>query len=441
MLHHVKILQDNPSTNFKLSYLEQHKNDDELKQFFYLALNPKIRFWIKQLPIVESSETPSISLPDAFRMLSTLSDRIKTGNDARNYLHELLSNLSSDDQEVIRRIIKKDPNCGVSHTTVNKVWKKLIPVHPYMGAKSCTEKNLQGIDFDKGVFIQTKCDGLYADIINNGDDITWLTRSGNEFIQMNEALNDELIDMFKSSFVLNGEFRISDGKGGYLDRKTGNGILNSIQQGTATSEEIELVRYTVWDLITPEEHYNEKSNVPYEERLNTLFSFIGSSKYINIVETETIYSLKEALDFYKKRLQEGEEGAVLKNKSTLWKPGKHKDQVKLKIQEPVDLVIVGVTKHRKKKGWIGSLICESSCGKLSVNVGSGLKDKHRKLDPSEYIGKIVEVYSNGVIDSENKDTKSLYLPTLGKNFDGVRTDKITADSLDEIIEKFENILK
>lgn len=435
-------LQNDNSGNFKIQFLKDNQEDELLKQFFYLAKNPKIRFWLKQLSVVECAQESSISLSEAFSELSVLSDRVVTGNAARDHLATLMSKLDFNDQDIITRIIMKDPNCGVSHSTLNKVWKKLIPVHPYMGAKSCTEDNLKGINFEEGAFVQTKCDGLYADIVYNGDSITWMTRAGNEFLQMSDRINQEVEEMFSLPWVLQGEMRISDGNGGYLDRKTGNGILNSVQQGKATQEELDSIRFTTWDLITLEEFENEKSDEPYYSRYYTLKDSINlKCFYINLVETVKVYSLKEAFEFYKNKLQEGEEGAILKNLDTPWKSGKHKNQVKLKVQESVDLLVVGTIPHKKKEGWIGSLICKSSCNGLYVKVGGGLKDKLRKMAPEEYIGGIVETFSNGVIDSKNKDTKSLYLPTLGKKFDGVRTDKLEADSLIEIEEKFKNILE
>lgn len=444
MLHDkILALQNDNSGNFKIQFLKDNMDDDILKQFFFLARNPKIKFWLKQIPVVECVQESSISLSEAFSELSVLSDRVLTGNAAKDHLATLMSKLDFNDQDIISRIIMKDPNCGVGRTTLNKIFgKKFIPIHPYMGAKSCTEKNLKGINFEEGAFVQTKCDGEYADIVYNGDSVVWMTRAGNEFLQMSDDINQEIKNMFGLPWVLQGELRISDGNGGYLDRKTGNGILNSAQQGMATPEEIKSIRFTVWDLITLDEFENEKSNVPYHVRYDTLKGSVDlKCFYINVVETLKVYSLKEALEFYKKKLQEGEEGAILKNLLTLWKSGKHKNQVKLKVKEPVDLLVVGTVPHKKKEGWIGSLICKSSCNGLYVKTGSGLSDDQRKVDPEEYIGGIVEVFSNGVIESKSKDTKSLYLPTLGTEFTGVRTDKLEADSLVEIEEKFNNILE
>ena len=77
---------------------------------------------------------------------------------------------------------------------------------------------------------------------------------------------------------------------------------------------------------------------------------------------------------------------------------------------------------------IGALVCESSCGKLKFNVGTGFNDKDRGLNHGVYLGKIVEISYNEVISSRDRDTKSLFLPV----FCSIRHDKNVANSLEEL---------
>ena len=43
-----------------------------------------------------------------------------------------MERVSSENAEVIKKIIQRDLRCGVSEATANKVWKGLIPEYPYM---------------------------------------------------------------------------------------------------------------------------------------------------------------------------------------------------------------------------------------------------------------------------------------------------------------------
>jgi DNA ligase-1 len=103
--------------------------------------------------------------------------------------------------------------------------------------------------------------------------------------------------------------------------------------------------------------------------------------------------------------------------------------VKLKAEESADLICVGVEKGAGKyANMIGNLICETSDGLLNTGVGTGLKDEDRSKDPSEFIGKIIEVAYNEVISSKGRDTKSLFLPVYKQ----IRFDKNVANSLKEL---------
>lgn len=82
----------------------------------------------------------------------------------------------------------------------------------------------------------------------------------------------------------------------------------------------------------------------------------------------------------------------------------------------------------KYSGMIGSLLCESKCGKVKFSVGSGLKDHERALDPKEFINRVIEVSYNQLIKSRGKDTLSLFLPI----YKAVRYDKLFANTLEEL---------
>jgi ATP-dependent DNA ligase len=79
---------------------------------------------------------------------------------------------------------------------------------------------------------------------------------------------------------------------------------------------------------------------------------------------------------------------------------------------------------------LGAILCESSEGSVQVKVGSGLSDEDRKTiweNKDAYIGKFIEIESNGVILAED-GTYSLFLP----RFIEVREDKTEADTYDTI---------
>ena len=87
-------------------------------------------------------------------------------------------------------------------------------------------------------------------------------------------------------------------------------------------------------------------------------------------------------------------------------------------------------KRTKYEKMLGSLIAESSDGKVKFNVGSGFTNKLRE-NPSQFLDKVIEVQYNDVVQNKDEpDFYALYLP----RFIRVREDKTEADSHDKIVE-------
>jgi DNA ligase-1 len=149
---------------------------------------------------------------------------------------------------------------------------------------------------------------------------------------------------------------------------------------------------------------------------------------IGLIENHTVKSFEEAQKLYDGFLARGEEGAILKDKSVLWEDTRSKMCIKMKAERDADLLCVGIVPGTGKyEGKIGSLVCQSSDGLVTVNVGSGLSDEDRSQGEAKYLNKIIEVVYNEKIKSKD-GTHSLFLP----RFIAVREDKNTANSFKEI---------
>ena len=429
----IKQLENTPGTNDKLAILEDNRHDDNLRQFFYMARNPHLVFGIKQMPAAERYNDV-MPLAEAMMELYKFSSRELTGHAALGHLKHILTNVSKENADLIRRIVQKDPDCKVSHKSLNKVWKKLIPVTGYMRCKSANAKNYEKIHFP--AVIQKKADGLFINCtIRNGEPI-FLTRNGKQMDFLGK-LDNELKEMIGSDkdFVMTGEGQVSDGAGGVLDRKTGNGIINKAIHGTISPEEASLVIIEVWDIIPLEAWESGKFDLyDYERRLGLLkkiFSTGPEFTKFSLIETKEVNSMDEADVYFKYMVATGEEGAILKNYSGKWKNHTSPDQVKMKIKDPADLICIGTTEHSKQPGWIGALILESSDGIIKCKVGSGLTEFDRQQPPEHYIGHIHEIEYNEITSDKKTGQKSLFLPIYVCR----RDDKDEADSYELILER------
>lgn len=178
-------------------------------------------------------------------------------------------------------------------------------------------------------------------------------------------------------------------------------------------------------------------NIVYEDRLEWLAKGISPKmKYIKLVESRLVYSLEEAMKHYKENLTKGLEGTILKKPKSIWRDGTSKDCYKLKIKAEVELLVIGYNEGTGRNvDTFGSLKCKSSCGELEVDV-NGRGDDMRSLGADYYIGKVITVSSNGIQRIDGKKA-SLFLPI----FEEVRLDKDTANTLEEIQEIFDNLVK
>jgi len=421
----LKELERNGSSKKKLEILNQNKDNENLKTFFKLALDSHIVFNIKKIPEYISNYEKGIDLKIAYEELELLIDRSKTGYAAIEHLKTILESLCYENANVIERIIKRDPNCGVDFKTINKVWPNLIGIHHIALCSLATPKLIGKMSYP--AIAQVKEDGARINIIVENGKVVHKSRAGKQ-IDFLGCLEKEFENFLDG--VYDGECLVLNGAQ-VLDRSTGNGIINKALKGTISEDEASSVIVRFWDYIPLEAFKNGKCFIPYGARLEFLEKEIEKSKYsskVFLVECRKVNNWEEALNYYDEKLLEGKEGIIVKEKDSIWEGKRLKTHIKLKEEKDCDLLCIGVTPHNKDPELIGSLICGSKDGKLRTDVGSGLTDELRKKDMTFFIGEIITVKFNSVIEKKNEKIKSLFLP----RFVEVRNDKTEADNLSEI---------
>jgi ATP-dependent DNA ligase len=435
-------LASDSGRNFKIDHLKAHASNDTLKQAVFLALDPFTQFFIRKIPEYERAQgrmDDHISLDTAMLMLNKLSTRELTGHAGIAHLTSILTRCSADDAEVIERIIEKDLKCGVSDSTANKAWPKLIHEYPCMLASAFEQKLVDKIKFP--AIAQLKMDGMRFNAIVKGSTCEFRSRNGKLIDIPNESFQHPFVAMaahYKTDMVFDGELLVVDITGKPLDRKTGNGILNKAVKGTMEEEESQSIRATLWDAIPIENFATGKFEEHYSIRLAKLSNAISDmvqsipqwKHLVALVKHTQVDTPEMAQKVFLNYLYDGQEGIILKDRFGIWEDKRAKHQVKYKGEFECDLICVGWDEGTGKNvGRLGALQLESSCGMLKVGVGSGFNDKDRDEIGKDVIGKIVAVKYNAVVDDKRKDTKSLFLPI----FLEIRQDKTTADALSDLL--------
>ena len=411
----------------KEDILGEHSDDLVLKEAFRLALDPIVNFYIKKVPEPDASlgviQPPeSMTLEVALREIQTkIASRMLRGHDARDHLAWLLGVLSKDDREVLTRVIGRNLKCGVSDSTVEKIWPDLKLSYPCMLVSPMDAKTK--LTFP--LIAQTKMDGMRFNALVENGQVTYRSRAGKELDLFGALDKDVLALTAGEPFVLDGELLMAGPDGTTpMDRKTGNGLLTKFQKGTGTAQLAKQIRAVVWDIIPLECFRKGKCTIGYQERWRMLVT--EKPGLIQVAPIHIVNSIEEAQTLYQQKLAEGEEGLVLKDPKGHWEDKRVKHQVKMKAELEADLYCVGVTAGTGKfQGKIGALMVESKGRDVRTSVGTGLSDAERSLDPSEFVGKIVAVKYNAIITDKKTGERSLFLPVLVE----VREDKTEADAL------------
>jgi ATP-dependent DNA ligase len=281
-------------------------------------------------------------------------------------------------------------------------------------------------------YVQMKMDGMRFNAIVRNGVVEFRSRNGKELNLLGE-LEQEFLALAKGvDCVFDGELMVMmPGDHQFVDRQTGNGILNKANKGTISVKESKMVHASLWDVIPYGDFVKGVCDVPYHTRWKTVSTLVSEqsaeNKRIWTVYTVEVDNIDTANEEFQRLLAEGFEGIILKDRNGKWEDKRTKSQIKFKGELECDLKIVGIQPGTGKyEGMLGAILCESADGVIKVSVGSGFNDGQRNQG-DELVGKIVAVKYNARITNKEGD-QSLFLPI----FIEVRDDKDTADNSKDI---------
>ena len=408
--------------NEKKDLLKEYLNHPLFRRVVAYSYSQGYTFNVNDAVYMEAKE-PNDSVESIFEHLDYLRNKGGATNDEKHKLNYLAS-INKDTVEVVRRIVTKDLRAGFSSKIVESVMKGVVDTVPY---QRCSDFALVSrVTFP--AIAQKKADGMFAYAMPWKEEKIFTTRQGNEF-HLFGCLHEELSDIFGGDTVVIGELQVLDAKREkVLDRKTGNGYLNSFIQGTGDVNIVNRIIYDVWAAVPYSAYQKKFHNAPYSVVFTSLKDKIDSwnkDNYdddigpIGVVPFEIVNSLQEAIDFYN-FMREGKfEGAILKDFSEVWKDGTSRKFIKLKNRVEAEFEIVDAYLGKEKKKYanqLGGLTVKSADGGILTNVGMGFSDKEREQGIEwwqKHIGKIVTVSFESVIeDKTDRVTKKLYTPAF-----------------------------
>lgn len=453
-------LNESNSSNYKLDVLKKYKDHLLLQRVLKMANDKAVyNYGVGKKTLKKLFEMTMVwdnsnfmSLEDALDILENeFCTRKVTGSAALDRLYSIFTNISMDDNEIITKIINRDLKINVGRSQINKVFKDLITKPSYNRCDTYSDKTAKNINFKNGVYTQLKSDGTYREFTVNDSEVSCVSRSGEEYEYPvhNEILKNlpdskymgeltvkatqEILDILNtklanelrlnheceelqnivnkvSTAVLNKEYYI-------LPRSLGNGLINS-DDVPHNSIVLEL-----WDMVSFED-YNlakskDKENQPKETydvrfaKLTEALSGIESDK-VQLIPTTIVYSLKEALEITSKYMQEGLEGAIIKDKSMLFKDGTNKAQLKLKLHIEVEMrftEFVEGNKGSKNEEYFSAVKFQNDEGTIKGQIGvTTMTESERDFfhaNRDKIINSVATLKCNDLIKSTSNDYYAL----------------------------------
>lgn len=149
----------------------------------------------------------------------------------------------------------------------------------------------------------------------------------------------------------------------------------------------EIVEYHVYDIAD--------SNNQYEKRLETLmdrFGYIHDSGPIKFVETTKCKNESQVREMFAQYMQEGYEGAILRNPLTVYEHKRSYGLLKMKDFQDAEFEVIGVEEGRGKlMGCAGSMICKLTDGRAFNAKMQGSHENLREMFLHPPIGKMMTV--------------------------------------------------
>lgn len=416
-------LKETNSNNEKKEILAKYP---ECKDILFYTYHPLYQYNVtskncKKLNNIGGDHT---EVDNIFQLLDYLRYRQITGYHAIKSVNKFIEK-NKEFEDLIYNIIDKDLKCRINASTINKVFKDLIPeFKPALAYKYEDYKNK--VDFTKDDwFCSHKLDGIRCIVFKQDENVRFISRTGKEFFTL-DNLKEDILNIPVDSFVLDGELCILDENG--VENFTS--IVSEIRMKDHT---IENPKYMVFDFLTVEEFNSKKSKDKLSNRLASAKKTIKETDKIEVLGQTKIKDDDHFESMRDTSVENGWEGLIIR-KDVPYEGKRSKNLLKVKLFQEDEFTIkdieIGTMRHIIYEDGVSREIESEMMTRAiieyngyDVGVGSGWTIDQRidfYNNPEKVIGKEVTVQYFKA--SKNKQGgESLQFPTV-KHFWGEKRD-------------------
>lgn len=278
------------------------------------------------------------------------------------------------------RVIKKDMKFGAQDKTILDVHPKLFPTFDVMLAHKL-DKGFTYQDLPQLLCLERKYDGFRVLVIYRESGIVDVVGRSGKPILNKEFIEKVSIDKDRfKGFVLDGEAYSHE-----VSFEKFSGIMRTDDGKLPDS-----LHYLVFDMITVDDLMSQTNNKKYRDRIQELASFendeffFDDDTFIRVpkryyFENWVTVLTEEINKLYVQFLEEGYEGAMVKDLNATYEFKRTKAMLKIKPEDKVDGKITGWyegEKDTRLEGMFGGFNVELE-DSTEIHVGGGYKDWQR----------------------------------------------------------------
>ena len=227
------------------------------------------------------------------------------------------------------------------------------------------------------VYVQPKLDGIRCIAFvphSNGTPTLW-TRTRKPITSMPHIIEELRYFSSTQDTIFDGELYNHEYRDNFEK------IVSLVRPDEARSEH-ELVQYHIYDVVQP---------VSFKDRLDFLKSFCYNDP-IFLVETVRSKTETDAREEFAHFMQQGYEGAILRNSLTIYEHKRSYGLLKMKDFQDAEFEVIGVDEGRGKlAGCAGSMICKLPNGEAFNVKMVGSHENLRKIFLKPPIGQMLTV--------------------------------------------------
>lgn len=152
--------------NNKIEALKKLKDDCDFMQFLTAFYDPSQNLYIRKMPKINKLGEAEIDGQSILDFVLTLSQRVVTGNAAKEFIVSYCSKFNKDSQQIFKWIVDKSLKNNVGITMINKAFGYEFLFDSTKHYMRCSVLSDKFNSWEKA-YSQRKMDGMYIELSNS----------------------------------------------------------------------------------------------------------------------------------------------------------------------------------------------------------------------------------------------------------------------------------